>query len=239
MGLIFRKMRERIFIMASRRGIIRWSRRVVHNTITIDGRDQMTRGGRFLTLDWFPAYSKSVLEADEKILGRVLAYHKGYRRLGIRHERMATVFTDERWEIKDNLIFTKPGEHVFRLHWLLMDGEWEMRNRELGIGIRVKSKYGWITLNINRFRIPNSEYRVSLVRAGELIYGQREVKPYEGWISPTYGQKIPALSLAVEIKRLKSVTFISEFIFPKIGMHISHHPSSLRFTRRTRRDASL
>ena len=184
----------------------------VHNTITIDGRDQMTRGGRFLTLDWFPAYSKSLLEADEKILGRVLAYHKGYRKLGIRHERMATVFTDERWEIKDNLIFTKPGEHVFRLHWLLMDGEQEMINSELEIGIRVKSKYGWIALNI---KSPNSECRASLARAGELIGGQREVKPYEGWFSPTYGTKVPALSLAVEVKSLRSFSFISEFIFPR------------------------
>ena len=184
----------------------------VHNTITIDDRDQMTRGGRFLTLDWFPAYSKSLLESDEKILGRVLAYHKGYRRLGIRHERVATVFTDERWEIKDNLIFTKPGKHVFRLHWLLMDGEWEMGNSDLGIGIRVKSKYGWITLNI---KSSNSECQVSLVRAGELIGGQREVKPYEGWVSPTYGTKVPALSLAVEVTSSKSVTFTSEFIFPK------------------------
>jgi Heparinase II/III-like protein/Heparinase II/III N-terminus len=184
----------------------------VHNTITIDGHDQMTRGGRFLTLDWFPAYSKSLLEVDEKILGRVLAYHKGYRKLGIRHERIATVFMDEHWEIKDNLIFTKPGEHVFRLHWLLMDGEFEMGNSELGIGIRVKSKYGWITLNI---KSPNSEYRVSLVRAGKLIDGQREVKPYEGWVSPTYGTKVPALSVAVEVKSLKNFSFISEFIFPK------------------------
>ncbi len=190
----------------------------VHNTITIDGYDQMTRGGRFLTLDWFPAYSKSLLEADEKILGRVVAYHKGYRRLGIRHERVATVFTDERWEIKDNLIFTKPGEHLFRLHWLLMDGEhssstmWERVSGEPGIGIRVKSKYGWITLNI---KSPNPECRVSLVRAGELIGGQREVKPHEGWVSPTYGTKIPALSLAVEVTSSKSITFTSEFIFPK------------------------
>jgi hypothetical protein len=188
----------------------------VHNTITIDGRDQMTRGGRFLTLDWFPAYSKSLLESDEKILGRVLAYHKGYRRLGIRHERIATVFTDERWEIKDHLIFNKPGEHIFRLHWLLLDGEYEIENSELGIGIRVKSKYGWITMNIKPdSRIPSSEYQVSLVRAGELIDGQREVKPYEGWVSPTYGVKVPALSLAVEVKSRGSFSLISEFIFPK------------------------
>lgn len=187
----------------------------VHNTITIDGRDQMTRGGRFLILDWFPAYSKTILESDEKILGRMIAYHKGYRRLGIRHERIATVFTDERWEIRDRLIFTKPGEHVFRLHWLLVDGEWKMDSRETGVRIQVKSKYGWITLTIKPdSRTPNSEYQVALVRAGELIYGQGEVKPYEGWVSPTYGVKIPALSLAVEVISSKSVILTSEFIFP-------------------------
>ncbi len=192
----------------------------VHNTVTVDGRDQMTRSGRFLTLDWSSAYSKNLLEADEKVLGRVLAYHKGYRRLGIRHERIATVFTDERWEIKDKLIFTKPGVHVFRLHWLLVDGEyssstmWEIVNGEQGVEIRVKSKYGWIALHV-KLESSNLKFITSLVRAGELIYGQRELKPYEGWVSPTYGVKAPALSLAVEVVSLKSFSFVSEFIFPK------------------------
>ena len=188
----------------------------VHNTITVDGRDQMTRGGRFLVLDWFPAYSENVLVADENVLGRVLAYHKGYRRLGIRHERLATVFTDERWQVEDKLLFKRPGRHIFRLHWLLLDGDWEIEEREAGIGIRVKSKYGWITLNVRSdSHISNSEYRVSLVRAGELVYGQRDVKPYEGWASLTYGQKVPALSLALEVTSSKATTFTSEFLFPK------------------------
>lgn len=188
----------------------------VHNTVMVDGRDQMTRGGRFLTLDWFPAYSKSLLESDEKILGRTLAYHKGYRMLGIRHERTATVFTDERWVIEDKLIFAQPGERIFRLHWLLMDAEWELANRELGIGIRLKSQFGWITLNVDfDSQIPNPECRVSLVRAGELIHGTGRLFPFEGWVSPTYGQKVPALSLALEVASSKSATFTSEFIFPK------------------------
>ena len=180
----------------------------------------MTRGGRFLTLDWSPAYSKNLLEADEKVLGRVLAYHKGYRRLGIRHERIATVFTDERWEIKDNLIFTKPGKHISRLHWLLVDGEctsstmWEMVNGEQGVEIRVKSKYGWIALHV-KLEPSNLKFVTSLVRAGELVNGQGDVKPYEGWVSPTYGVKAPALSLAIEVNSLKSFSFVSEFIFPK------------------------
>ena len=29
---------------------------LVHNTVTVNGRDQFTRAGRFLYLDWFNAY---------------------------------------------------------------------------------------------------------------------------------------------------------------------------------------
>ncbi|HUI88014.1 MAG TPA: heparinase II/III family protein [Anaerolineales bacterium] len=186
----------------------------LHNTVTVDSRDQMTRGGRFLTLDWFPAYSKSLLETDVRILGRVLAYHKGYLRLGIRHERLATVFTDGHWEIKDKLVFTRPGSHVLRMQWLLMDGEWEMDDRGPGTEIRVKSKYGWITLNVS-LEPSDLPLATSLVRAGELIHGQREAQPYEGWSSPTYGTKVPALSLAVAVTSSKSVSFKSEFLWPK------------------------
>ena len=187
----------------------------VHNTVTVDGHDQMTRGGRFLILDWFPAYSKSLIEADEKILGRVLAYHKGYRRPGIRHERVATVFTDGHWEVADHLFFTKPGEHVFQLHWLLPDWEWKVENREGRIEISLKSPYGWIVLLLGAESGASSpELRISLARAGELLYGQREVLPFEGWCSPTYGVKSPALSLAAEVSSSKYFSFISEFILP-------------------------
>lgn len=188
----------------------------VHNTVMVDGRDQMTRGGRFLSLDWFPAYSKSLIETDEKILGRVLAYHKGYRKLGIQNEREATVFTDERWEIKDNLVFTAPGEHVFRLHWLLVDGEWETVKRKFGFGVRLKTQHGWVSLLITPdLRLANNDFKFSLIRAGELIYGKGNPLPFEGWVSPTYGQKIPALSIALEVTSSKSFSFVSEFIFPK------------------------
>ncbi len=188
----------------------------VHNTVTVDGRDQMTRGGRFLTLDWFPAYSKSVLETDEKILGRVLAYHKGYRRLGIRHERVATVYTDERWEVKDRLVFTRPGEHVFRLHWLLPDWEWKTKNEGQRAEINLKSPHGWVKL-ILQTQPPSSNplFLVSLVRAGELIHGTGQALPFEGWASPTYGVKVPALSLTVEVTSSKSFSFNTEFLFPK------------------------
>lgn len=188
----------------------------VHNTLTVDGRDQMTRAGRFLTLDWFPAYSKSVLEADENILGRILSYHKGYRRLGIRHERVVTVFTDERWEIKDNLVYTRPGEHLFHLHWLLPDWDWEFENRKLGYGIKLKSPDGWVKLLVTPDqRLSSNDSQFIIVRAGSLIYGRCQPLPFEGWVSPTYGQKIPAVSLTLEVTSFKSFKLVSEFIFQK------------------------
>ena len=187
----------------------------VHNTVTIDGRDQMTRGGRFLILDWFPSYSKNLLEGDEQILGRVTAHHKGYRRLGILHERVATVFTDEHWQVMDNLVFIKPGTHSFRLHWLLPDWEWKIENGEQRVGMKLKSPHGWVTLTLQTRPLFSNLYSlISVVRAGEMVHGQRDVLPFEGWFSPGYGQKVPALSLDVEVVSSKSFSFVSEFTFP-------------------------
>ncbi len=185
----------------------------VHNTITVDGEDQMRRGGRFLVLDWSPAFSKSVLESDERILGRMQAYHRGYRRLGIRHERIATVFADEHWEVKDKLVFSNPGEHTFRLHWLLADGEWTLRDREAWIELHVSPPHaGSFTVRVKPdSRIAYSEVHTSLIRGGELLHGKGKPLPFEGWVSPTYGVKLPALSLSVELAASKSVTFVTEF----------------------------
>jgi hypothetical protein len=183
----------------------------VHNTVTLDGRDQMTRGGRFMTLDWFPAYSKSVLPSDESMLGQVMAYHKGYR--GVRHERKVTVYKDERWVVEDKLISKKP--HTYRLHWLLPDWEWEVESRDQRVEIGLKSPYGRVALILQGDpEFSNLHSLLSLVRAGDLVYGTRDVQPFEGWVSPTYEEKTPALSLAIETQDVSNVQFLSEFIFP-------------------------
>jgi hypothetical protein len=178
----------------------------VHNTVTVDNRDQMTRGGRFLTLDWFPAFSKRLIATDEEVSGRLMAYHKGYR--GVRHERVLTVFGDERWQVEDTLVSQQP--HLYRLHWLLPDWEWKLELREQGLEIRLRSPRGWVRVVMLDL---SSEF--SMVRAGEVVYGQRDALPFEGWVSPTYGQKLPALSLAWEARSQGSHHFMTEFLFPR------------------------
>jgi hypothetical protein len=182
----------------------------VHNTVTVDGRDQMTRAGRFLILDWFPAYSKSLLEIDERISGRVAARHRGYP--GVRHERTVTVYADERWQVQDTL-FTWPGRvRAFRLHWLLPDWPWKLEEREHGLELAIQSPHGPVRLLIST---EHKSPAICLVRAGELVRGSGRPLPFEGWASPTYGQKVPALSLSVELRAAHGVQFLSEFVFPK------------------------
>lgn len=185
----------------------------VHNTVTVDGRDQMSRGGRFLTLDWFPAYTRSVIPADRRVLGSLLAYHKGYGRLGVRHERLVTVFRGDRWEIKDSLILARPGTHLFRLQWLLPDWDYEISDSPLVI--RLRSPFGPVSLRIDSDpHLSSLISRVSLVRDGKLVYGEGSLVPFDGWVSPTYGTKLPALSLAVEVRSSRTTSFVSKFILP-------------------------
>jgi hypothetical protein len=188
----------------------------VHNTVTVNGRDQMTRSGRFLVLDWVNAYSKSLVEADEKVLQRILAYHKAYRRVGVDYERVVSVMADEKWLISDDLRVKRPGTfRTFRLHWLLPDWEWKLIPEDRGVSIEIKSPHGWVKL-LSKFETVSSDlkYHITLARAGELIHGEGEVLPIDGWISPTYGQKNPALSLAIEVVSDYNVLFMSLFSFP-------------------------
>lgn len=180
----------------------------VHNTVTVDSRDQMTRGGRFMTLDWFPAYSKSVVATDESALGQVIAYHNGFP--GVRHERIVTIYTNERWVVEDRL--KSKQAHTFRLHWLLPDWEWEIETEEHKLELGLMSPHGRITLLLRIDPQPsNLHSQFSLVRSGEVVYGTRDVQAFEGWVSPTYGIKIPALSLAFEVQSIASIQFRSEF----------------------------
>jgi Heparinase II/III-like protein/Heparinase II/III N-terminus len=191
----------------------------VHNTVTVDGRDQMSRAGRFLYLDWVNAYRQGRIEADERILQRVSGRHYGYVRKGVRHTRTVQVFSDGRWQVMDELLLlrlpwqTRPLR--FRLHWLLPDWGWEIENKEEDVEISLDSPHGKVRLVLRTEpRLSGLQSQMIIVRAGERVYGRGEATPVMGWSSPTYGVKLPALSLALEVSSTQSVEFTSEFVFP-------------------------
>ncbi|KAF0109073.1 MAG: hypothetical protein FD146_117 [Anaerolineaceae bacterium] len=186
----------------------------VHNTVTVDGRDQFTRAGRFLYLDWFNAYRTSEIAAEPEILQRVSGR---YRAGGFRHTRTVTAFAAGRWLVEDEILRLAGRRKPFtaRLHWLLPDWEWKIENREQRVEISLKSPYGIIRLNLSAEPLFSDLYSLlSIVRAGEPLLGSSAPDPARGWTSPTYGVKIPALSLAVIVQGRGEISFSTEFIFP-------------------------
>ena len=187
-----------------------------HNTVTVNGQDQMTGASKFMYLDWS---SGRVVEQSEN---RMVAEHNGYRNLGVTHRREVS-FAENIWQVEDNLQTQSPEPvegfkpsnlqtFTYRLHWLLPDWEYELVNKDESVEFGLKSPYGLI--KITQYAIRNTQSNFSLVRAGELLYGTTKISPTRGWYSPTYGVKTPALSLALEITASDDVKFISTFEFP-------------------------
>ncbi|MBE9524911.1 MAG: alginate lyase family protein [Chloroflexi bacterium] len=181
----------------------------VHNTITVAGREQMTRAGRFLYLDWAQA---RIVEQTEN---SVVAEHDGYRHLDLTHRRKVNARSDGSWIVEDTLFSNSNRGSSFpsRLHWLLPDWIWQID--DTGLVLKVLSPDDWVTLEISvdtqsRTRVLQS----SIVRAGKLLQGRGTVSPTQGWMSPTYGQKVPALSFAVDVEGSFPLKLISTWSFP-------------------------
>ena len=110
------------------------SRTRVHNTLTVDGLDQMTLAGRFLWLDWAQASLVEQAGGNGVDPPRLTARHDGYRRLGVTHQRSVACLPEGRWLVEDSLL-PEPGAkgpgaplpvHRARLHWLLPDWPWQL-----------------------------------------------------------------------------------------------------------------
>lgn len=215
----------------------------IHNTITIDGIDQMTQAGRFLWLDWAHA---EIIDTQTDLDGKrikLTAQHHGYRAQGVTHRRSITCQSSGKWIIEDQLISSRKNyphqvtgsklsstppdsDRVYRarLHWLLPDWSWEIGgdDRSQEIGFNLRSPLGWINLQIGiepatMIKGDIQEHALQLVRAGELIHGSGMVSPVSGWVSPTYGYKIPALSLAIVIESVLPVKFTTRWDFPTVS----------------------
>lgn len=187
----------------------------VHNTVTVNGKDQFTRAGRFLYLDWFNAYRVSLPAEDPAVIQRVRGRIRGG---GCRHTRIVSVSEDDRWLVEDEILpLRMPWDRkprTFRLHWLLPDWVWNIEDTGSRILLRLESPHGPVTLAVTSSPA-SGPVTFSLARAGELLAGAGAPGATRGWVSPNYGVKLPALSLAVDIKSENEVKFISEFVFPK------------------------
>jgi hypothetical protein len=175
----------------------------VHNTLSINGRDQMQRAGKFL---WLDRVNATRLASPD--LNTVSASIDWHTHPPLRHTRRLTFLPGSGFSVIDELVplnaLTRPIQA--ELQWLLPD--WNFVPWKDGIAL---SQQGLeVSLKIEALS-PNGTsptLELSLIRAGKSLLGDIE-SPIRGWVSPTYGCKLPALSLAVKAPLQTSLTFIT------------------------------
>jgi hypothetical protein len=156
-----------------------------HNTVVVDGLDQGTTAGTF---SW-AARPRVVTYAPRADAGLRYAggEHDGYERLGVRHRRHVLAVAGEYWLVADVLV----GRGHHRSVWT-----WHLAQ---GLGIAAADDDGLV-----RAAIAGESLRASLSVATSAPSTFRIVcggaRPLQGWVSPRYGQHVPAPVLEIEVE---------------------------------------
>ena len=165
----------------------------MHNTLSVDGLEQMTRAGRFLYLDWAQASPVERTRAADGSWERLSASHHGYRRLGVTHQRQVTAFKDGRWLVEDTLQRRLPP--CAHRPPALAAARLSLGSLTLPRSACTSCSPPRLVWSSSIVHAEITPLQPMLVRAGELLLGSGEAAPTWGWTSPTYGDKIPALAL--------------------------------------------
>ena len=155
----------------------------MHNTVTIDGLDQMEAGPRFL----WTSRAQARVVARESGVG-IIAEHDGYGRLPgpMLHRRGVMVLGEDAWLVWDEVMGL--GEHELCLHWLLGDYPVEqLGDHGLKLDILEEDYFVWTGVHDGKVAEP-SPLRL---QRGESGLAAR------GWESRFYGEKQPAISATV------------------------------------------
>jgi asparagine synthase (glutamine-hydrolysing) len=168
-----------------------------HNTVTVDGLDQMERAGKFLWLPWL----RSKVQCSQQSSSGFMTYwegeHDGYHRLKapVRHRRGILRVGDDCWFVLDALSSTE--EHQYLLHWLFADVpyQWDMDKSSLLLQTPAGTYHAKI--------------RASIADATSSLLQADKTSP-RGWQSQYYNNRVPALSV-VHTAQAKSVVFCTSF----------------------------
>lgn len=157
-----------------------------HNTIMIDGRNQMLHHRQFKTLYWTPASLLDFgFDAGE---GRAWAAgeHRGYARHpgACIHQRSVHAGGPDLWVVVDTM--SGSGEHDVRLHWL--GGPFPHRHEGRGGRLDLHASAGLFTIQL--FDQTGQPLPTSCVM------GQED--PPRGWLSRGYATKVPTPSLVAQ-----------------------------------------
>jgi asparagine synthase (glutamine-hydrolysing) len=180
-------------------GADRWHnhflRTEIHNTIMVDGHDQMLHFRQFKTLFWTDA---ALLKfEDHADWSLVEGEHYGFRRTSrCTHRRSVLFLKDDLWVVVDTIF--GEGTHTARLHWLAGSFPFEFDASNACVSLAT----------------PRGEFCVTIldgagspVTGADVVHGSE--MPARGWHSRNYGEKEPVPSLAAAVSGPVPLTFIS------------------------------
>ncbi len=167
-------------------GPARWHdhflRTASHNTVAVDGADQMLHARRFKVL--YPTEATLTRFDPTGPVSVMSGEHAGYRRLpqGVTHRRTVLSVGGDLAVVVDTL--RGDGTHTARLHWLA--GDFPHREALDAGGLDLDTPDGPFTLRV--YDLQGRPCAVDVVR------GDPEAP--RGWLSRTYHHKTPVASLA-------------------------------------------
>ncbi len=170
---------------------------VYHNTLTINGMDQMIRAGRFLWLRQAQIHHLSTRRDPGGQIREINAEHDGYQRLGATHARKVSLNPGGKrgWLVQDDILpvdgIPTAAVYAIRLAWLLPDWQWELD----GMTFRIFSPSRTIRLSFTASGVDEKSISLNVYRAGEALTDTHISDPTWGWHSPIYGLKEPALAV--------------------------------------------
>lgn len=202
----------------------------VHNTVTVDGQDQMRRCGKFLWLDWPSGRTQWHVEGHEGRLEYWEGEQDGYLQShGVRHRRAVLKAGADRWIVLDRI--GGSGNHLIELHWLLPDVPYEsVRDGQNVILNTEKGCYGLLASS-------SADGQVYLICGGKVERGAAQSSlsslsevDLRGWRSSSYSVRESALSFVLQIENESlPVIFVTWFGPTAAGLpSLSVEPSEVR-----------
>ncbi|MBY0496002.1 MAG: heparinase II/III family protein [Cyanobacteria bacterium] len=164
-----------------------------HNTIALDGRDQMLHYRPFKVIYLNTALLQSFEDAPDRAMVR--GEHYGYVRHAGRciHQRTVYFGKDDLWVIVDRI--TGEGSHDIHLHWLGGD----FPHSAAGNGMSLETPAG--VFSVSTFDDRGLPAEANVARGVE--------DPPRGWYSRYYGDKVAVPSLVVRASRQLPARFIT------------------------------
>jgi asparagine synthase (glutamine-hydrolysing) len=166
-----------------------------HNTLTIDGHDQMLHFRQFKVL--YRTHAR-LLQFDDSAQWMACAgEHNGYQRHagGCVHTRSVAFLKDDLWVVVDHV--AGAGRHAMRLQWLGGDFPYSFDADSSRLMLDTDAGHFFVQVLDPQGR----------PLAGDVVAGQET--PPRGWLSRYYGEKVPVPSLAVAAEQEVPATFVS------------------------------